>query len=183
MIVGVKNLGDKTLWWDYGNLANYYKNIMILLEKSDQGRAGREFYELEKYFTKKAKKNSLKIKNSILINSEIGKGDIKNSIIINAKVKRIKTNKAIIVNTNTKYINSKSVLIYNLNEEKGVRALPNEVITDIIASEGTKIRMRTSLLRDSKKDWKIRLPQNPFSYSEIERCLARLANGAFRFKL
>jgi len=183
MIVGVKNLGDKTLWWDYGNIANYYNNVTILLEKSDRGRAGREFYEIDKYFIKKARKNSLKIKNSILINSEIEKGNIKNSILVNSKVKRIKTDQAVIINTNTKYINSKKVLIYNLSEEKGVRALPNEVITDIIASEGTKIRMRTSLLRDSKKDWKIRLPQNPFSYSEVERCLARLANGAFRFKL
>lgn len=183
VIVGAKNLGDKTLWWDYGNLANYYKSLSILLDDSHEGRVAREFYEIEKYFVKKEKKNNLKIKNSILINSEIEKGDIKNSIIVNSKVKRVKIKGAVIFNTKVKSLNSKRVLIYNLNEGKGIRALPNEVITDIVVAEGTKIRMRSSLIRDSKKDWKIRLPQNPFSYSEIERCLSRLANGAFKVRL
>lgn len=64
-----------------------------------------------------------------------------------------------------------------------MKVLPNEVVTDIVLGEGTKIRMRTSLLRDSKKDWTVRLPQNPFSYSEIERCLARLADDAFKWRV
>ena len=119
----------------------------------------------------------------MLINSEIERGEVENSIIVSSKIKRLKVKGAIIINSGLKSINSKRVLIYNLKEIKGIRALPNEVITDIVVGEGTKIRMRSSLLRDSKKDWKIRLPQNPFSYSEIERCLARLSATTFRVRL
>jgi len=175
VIITTKNLGDKTLWYDYGTIANYHKNLSILLEDSHEGRVVRDFYEVDKYLIKKKKTKNLKIKKSILINSEVEKGDIKNSIIVNSKAQRVNVNGAIIVNSEIKNIVSKKVLIYNLKESKGIRALPGEVITDIVVTEGSKIRMKTSLLRDSKKDWKIRLPQNPFSYSEIERCLARLA--------
>ncbi|MFH0987542.1 MAG: hypothetical protein V1841_01455 [Patescibacteria group bacterium] len=182
MILGAKDLGGKTLWWDYGNLANYYKNNMILLENSEQGKAAREFYNLEKNLIKKGK-NDLKIKNSIIINSEIEKGEVKNSIVINVKVKKIKAQKSILLYVKSKSINSKKSLIYNFDEEKGLKTIPNEVITDIFISQGTKIRMRTSLLRDSKEDWTIRLPQNPFSYSEVERSLSGLAAGSFRYRL
>lgn len=183
VLLGEKNLGKDTLWWDYGNLAFYQKNLLVLLEDSGAGKAAREFYDLEKYLIKKEKTKNLKIKNSILINAEIEKGEIKDSIIINSKIKRASLERGIVINSQVKGVKSRNILIYNLNDEKRVKAYPNEVITDIVVSEGTKIRMRTSLLRDSKKDWKIRLPQNPFSYSEIERCLARLANQAFKVRL
>lgn len=57
-----------------------------------------------------------------------------------------------------------------------------EVVTDIIPGEGTKIRMRTSLLRDGKRDWQVRLPRNIFAYGEIERFLARIANATLKFR-
>lgn len=183
VLVNAKNLGERTLWFDYGTLANYHKNLSILLESSYEGRVTRDFYGLNKYLIKKEKTKDLKIKKSMIINSEIEKGSIENSIIFGSKIKRAKIKRAIIINSEIKNINSKRVLIYNLREPKGIRALPNEVITDIIVAEGTKIRMRSSLVRDSKKDWKIRLPQNPFSYSEIERCLARLSATTFRVKI
>jgi hypothetical protein len=182
VIVGEKNLGKDTLWWDYGNIAVYHKNLLKLLDDSNEGKAAREFYDLEKYLMKKAKSENLKVKNSILINSEL-KGEVKNSIIVNSKIGKARIEKAVIINSKTKGIKGKNILLYYLDEEKRLRVLPNEVITDIIIGEGTKVRMRTSLLRDSKKDWKIRLPQNPFSYREIERCLARLVNNTFRLKM
>ena len=175
-IVGEKNLGKDTLWWDYGNIAVYHKNLLKLLDDSEEGRIMRNFYGFKEYLIKKEKTKDLKIKNSILINSEI-KGEIKNSIVINSKIEKANLNKAIIINSETKGVKGENIIFYYLNEEKRIRVRPDEVVTDIIIGGGTKIRMRTSLLRDSKKDWKIRLPRNPFSYSEIEMCLSRLADG------
>jgi len=182
VIIGEKNLGKDTIWWDYGNLANYHKNLLKLLDNSLEGKTGRQFYELEQYFIKNKKSQDLKIKNSILINSE-AKGEVKNSIILNSQIGKVKLEKAVIINSKVKGLNGKNILLYYISEEKKLKVVPNEVVTDIVIGEGTKIRMRTSLLRDSKKDWTVRLPQNPFSYGEIERCLARLADGAFKLRI
>lgn len=182
IILGEKDLGKDTFWWDYGNLANYHKNLLKLLEDSTEGKVARQFYEAESYLIKNQKEKGFKVENSLLINSEI-KGDIKNSIIVNSKIGKSRLEKAVVINSEIREgVKGKNILLYYVSQEQKLDILPNEVVTDITIGDGTKIRMRTSFLRDSKKDWTIRLPQNPFSYREIEMCLARLADDTFKFK-
>lgn len=61
-LIGEKNLGKDTLWWDYGNLAIYHKNILKLLENSDEGEAARAFYGVENYLVKRKKREKLENK-------------------------------------------------------------------------------------------------------------------------
>jgi hypothetical protein len=68
IIVSAKNLGINTLWWDYGNLVYYFKNIIKMIEKSPEAEAQRLFFDIENFLIKKLKKNNLKIKNSIIVN-------------------------------------------------------------------------------------------------------------------
>ncbi|MDI6602993.1 MAG: hypothetical protein QME57_02630 [Patescibacteria group bacterium] len=187
-IIGEKNLGEKTFWWDYGNLKSYFLNLLKLLKKTDEGEAARKFFEAEKYLIKRKFTKGLKIKNSILINSEIGGGKIENVILVDSKILWAKIKNGVIISTQAKGVFTqrgklvRNILLYNVKEERNVKTLPAEVVTDIIPGEGTKIRMRTSLLRDGKRDWQVRLPKNIFAYSEIERLLARIANATIRFR-
>lgn len=187
-IIGEKDLGERTLWWDYGHLKIYYLNLLKLVKNTCEGEAAREFFEVERYWIKRKITKKLKIKNSILINSEIERGEIENVILIDSKIGGIKVKNGVIIYTQTKGISGpkgkqvKNILLYNVREERKLKVLPAEVITDIIPSEGTKIRMRTSLLRDGRKDWQVRLPKNIFAYSEIERFLVRIANATLRFR-
>ena len=187
-IISEKDLGDKTLWWDYGHLKIYYLNLLKLLKKNDEGEAAREFFEAEKYWIKRKASKKLKIKNSILINTDIERGEIENVILIDSKITLIKARNSVIVSSQARGISgiksglAKNILLYNIREEKRIKTFPAEVITDIIPGEGTKIRMRTSLLRDGKKDWQVRLPKNIFAYGEIENFLARVANTTLKFR-
>lgn len=188
-IIGEKNLGEKTLWWDYGHLKTYYLNLLKFIKKTSEGEATREFFEAEKYLIKRKTTNKkLKIKNSILINSEIQRGEIENVILVDSKITRAKIKNGVIISSQTKGILGpkgavvKNILLYNIKEERKIKVLPAEVVTDIIPGEGTKIRMRTSLLRDGKRDWRVRLPRNIFAYGEIERFLTRIANATLRFR-
>ncbi len=188
-IIGEKNLGERTIWWDYGHLKIYYLNLLKLIKKTAEGETAREFFDVEKYLIKRKITNKkLRIKNSILINSEIDRGEIENVILVDSKIHRAKIKNGVIISTQAKGILgpqravAKNILLYNVKEEKQVKVLPAEVITDIIPGEGTKIRMRTSLLRDGKRDWQARLPKNIFAYGEIERFLARIANSTLRFR-
>jgi len=188
-IIGEKDLGEKTLWWDYGHLKSYFLNLLKILKKTDEGQACREFFEAEKCLIKMKIQPGLKIKNSILINSEVGAGKIENSILIDSKIKYAKIKNGIIFSSQAKGIFGpkgklvKNILLYNLKEERGMKVFPAEVVTDIIPGEGTKIRMRTSLLRDGRRDWQVRIPPNIFAYSEIERFLARIANTALELRI
>lgn len=188
-IIGEKDLGEKTIWWDYGNLKIYFLNLLKLVKKNDEGEAAREFFEAEKYYIGRKFEKGLKIKNSILINSQIEGGKLQNTIVIDSKITWAKIQNGVIISSQAKGIVApkgklvKNIFLYNVKEEKLVRVLPAEVVTDIIPAEGTKIRMRASLLRDGKRDWRVRLPRNIFAYSEIERFLARIANTALKFRM
>jgi len=187
-IIGGKNLGEKTFWWDYGNLKIYFMNLLKLIKKTDEGEAAREFFDAGKYLIKRKVAKGLKIKNSILINSEIGGGKIENVVLVGSKILWAKIKNGVIISTQAKGVFTqrgklvRDILLYNVKEDANVKTLPAEVVTDIVPGEGTKIRMRTSLLRDGKRDWQVRLPKNIFAYSEIERLLARIANATIRFR-
>jgi len=188
-IIGVKDLGKKTIWWDYGHLRLYFLNVLKLTEKSREGEIAREFFGVKKYWIENKISQNLKIKNSLLIDSKIKSGEIENTILIASKISKAKIKNGVIICSKTKDIlpkkdkEVKNILLYNVKEEKNLIVEPAEVITDIIPLDGTKIRMRTTLLRDGKRDWKVRLPQNVFAYSEIERFLARVADDTLRFRI
>lgn len=187
-MIGEKNLGEKTLWWDYGHLKIYYLNFLRLLKRTDEGEAAREFFEAEKSWIKRKIVKNLKIKNSLLINSDIERGEIENVILVDSKIQKAKIKNGVIISTQAKGILApketlvKNILLYNVKEEGRMKVFSAEVVTDIIPGEGTKIRMRTSLLRDGKRDWQVRLPRNIFAYGEIERFLARIANATLKFR-
>jgi hypothetical protein len=71
-------------------------------------------------------------------------------------------------------VNGKNLLLYYLREKDELKLLPERVITDIKIHKDKIIRMQTEISRDSKKDWEIRLPKNPFSYSEIEKLVSKI---------
>lgn len=182
-IIGEKNIGENSLWWDYGNLSFYYRNVLKTVEESDEGSAARLFFDVKNFLIKRKRNKDVNIKNSLLINSEV-KGEIKNSVILGSKLEKAKIENAIVINSDIKTLIGKNILVYYLKDDERIKMSPNEVITDIILGPGTTVRMKTDLIRDSKKDWKIRLPQNPFSYSEIESFLSRLGGSSFKcFKL
>lgn len=160
-LITVTDLGAKTTWWDYGNLFCYYVNILKNIKDSKEGKLARRFFKIDKFFTKKKGE----IKKSIVVNSKI-KGKIENSIVLNSKIDKANIKNTIIINSEIKNIEGNGLLLYYLKEKNEMTPLPNEVITDIKFKEA-KIRMKTHISRDGKKDWETRLPQNPFSYKEI----------------
>lgn len=173
-IVGEKNLGEDTIWWDYGNVADYYRNLLLSVKKSEEGHAARKFFGIGNFFLEERKTANLNIKSSIIIDSEIKEGNIENSILICSKIAKADLKDAILIGSEIKKVEAENSIFYLIKENKDIRALPKEVFVDVKIDESRKTRMRTYLSRDGKKDWKIKLPGNDFSYSEIEKLVASL---------
>lgn len=163
-LIKVTNLGEKTIWWDYGNLFLYYKNVLKIIDKNEEGKIARGFFGIEKFFKNGNivinSKIKGEVKNCVILNSEIEKANIKNSIVINSKIKEIK--------------NGNKNLLYYVREKGKLSLLPEEVITDVKIKKEKIIRMKTKISRNGKEDWKVKLPENPFSYSKLEKIVANI---------
>ncbi|MDD5551813.1 MAG: hypothetical protein PHI88_01485 [Candidatus Pacebacteria bacterium] len=162
-IISAKDLGKNTIFWDYGNISCYYKNILKIIEKSKEGKVARLFFGVEKYF-----KN-----NSLFVNSKT-KGITKNSVILNSEIKSANLQNSIVINSKIKKVKGKNMLLYYIQEKDEIKTLKDEIITDIKIKDGEIIRMKTKISRDSKEDWEVKLPENPLSYSEIEKIVSKI---------
>jgi len=153
-----KNLGENTFWLDFGQVSLYYQNLLKLAEDSNEGEIMRRFFGLEKnnnFISFNSKFNG-KIKNSLILNSEIGDLNIEDSIIINSKIKRLI---------------GKKVLIYNLKNLKEEILNFGEVVCGVGLKNKKFLNLRTNLDRDGKKDWENKIFGNPYSYQDLEKLL------------
>lgn len=173
-IVGEKNLGKGSIWWDYGNLASYYKNLLRVATEGEEGEKSRKFFGIEDFFVREKNNSGLKIKNSILIDSKIKEGKIENSVLAGCRIGKAEIKGSFLLNTKIKEVDSKNNLFYSVKEKEKIIALPDEVITDVLIEEGKTVRIKTNLYRDGKKDWKEKLPSNLFSYEKIEKLVSEL---------
>ncbi|VUT27688.1 MAG: Phosphomannomutase [Candidatus Syntrophoarchaeum sp. GoM_oil] len=73
-----------------------------------------------------------------------------------------------------KGVKARRSVIYNCIELSGFLA-EEEVVADIFHPLKGKIRMRTGIMRDGKKDWGLRLLPNPHSYSELEALMKNVS--------
>lgn len=150
-----KDLGRGTYWWDFGQLGLYHGNLMKLFDESDEGRAMRRFFEVESG-------GCISLKSNV-------SGDLRRCIVVDSDV-RGKLDGCIVVSSKVKEMNARNSIIYNCIELSKLE-LEDDVIADIFHPEKGKIRMRTKIWRDGKKDWNERISQNPYSYEELEKLM------------
>lgn len=155
VLIKDKNLGKKTMWWDFGQIPLYRRNLLNLLKNSLEGKVMRKFFGLQLG------------KKSLFLNSEVG-GRVKNSIVINSKAKNLKVEKAIIINSNLGKLQGKNILVYNLEDSGKLKLDYGKVVCDVLMRRRERVRMHTKFNRDGKKDWEKRILNNPYSYKDLE---------------
>ncbi len=163
-LIGLKNLGEKTFWWDFGSVKIFYRNIMKMLEKSAEGAAMRRFFEVKT-------QNGAGVKNSIIADSVIN-GKIKNSVILSTTAEEVTSENSVIVNCLLKKGSFLNSVAYNCIEIKALQSR-NGVAADVFCPGRGKIRLKTTPGRDGKKDWDVKIFSNCFSYSGIELLLKK----------
>lgn len=158
LLIRAKNLGDDTLWWDFGQLIFYYENLLKLLENSLEGEVMRKFFSVKK------------TNNFISIGSKL-KGRIRNSVVVNSRAKDLNIEGAIIINSNVKKLIAKKVLLYNLKNLKDETLNVGEVVCGVRLKNKKPTILKTNLDRDGKKDWENKILNNPYSYQQLEKLL------------
>ena len=159
------NIGERDVWWDFGNINSYQRNLLAVAQDGLTGDILRKFFGLEGSFIKSKRSSFLKVKNSILVNSHIS-GIVQNSVIFNARVKKALVNNSLLFDVDAIEVTANGAIGYNLRDNKELVLRNGEVQTDISSSIG-KIRMKTGVRRDGKKDWEKKIPGNSLSYCRL----------------
>jgi len=163
--IQIKDLGEKTFWWDFGKISLFQKYLLKTTENSLEGEALRDFFELKKFWVLKSKT----IKNSILINSKI-QGKVENSIVISARIKDVEIKDSVIFDSDAFQIKGEKIIVYNLQEPKSVYFKKHDVISDVFSSLG-KVRLKTKTYRNGKDDWECKVLKNTVSFHNLTEYL------------
>lgn len=155
-LVGTCDIGIHSQWWDYGNLEMYFKNSMNLLEEGKNGETMRTFFG----WSGKDLANG-----SLLINSRISSGSAKNCILINVEAQDIDLSHCIVLNSHLYSLKAQNCLLYQVRETSPL--ILNQVVR-ADASLDQYYKMYSKIDQDGKRDWEIRLPNNPISFQDLQ---------------
>ena len=158
---GGLDVGKKCYWWDYGTIKDYFTNISKLTKESPEADVMRQFFKLDKPTIDS---------NSYHIECNIKSGEVKNSILIGVTADEVNAEGSIVINSAVKHLEAKDSLVYNVLDSVSLEATTKEIIADtFLPPDNKKIRFTTTLDRDGKTDWMIKLPSNPLSYEEMSK--------------
>ncbi|MBT9160472.1 MAG: hypothetical protein DDT26_01759 [Dehalococcoidia bacterium] len=166
-LFGDKDLGYQTLWWDYGQLRLYHQNFLRLLERSLEGECLRQFYGLEGYWIESSHSGGLIVENSILLDTQ-AKGRVKDSILLGVSADYLDISGSVIVSSSLSHAHARDALIYNCIDLARLELSSGEVVADIFLPHG-RVRMRTEIWRDGKREWTETIRGNPYSFAGLHK--------------
>lgn len=160
-VFGVQNVGEDALWWDFGNTKSYYHNLMATLYHDDnKGQQLAELLNVSQYYHPD--------KNSIIINCEIDDLQARNSILVNVKGQKVTAHDSIVINSIARDLAVSESLVYNISEENTIALSNGEVRADIFFNDHpNQVVFYTTMWRNNKDDWKVKLPRNDFAFEEV----------------
>jgi hypothetical protein len=175
-ILGCVDIGHGCLWWDYGQLLSYVTNNRKLTEDDPEAKAMRQFFQIEAR-QQVAELGDVDIdKASIILNCRIENGRIRNSVLIGVEAEELYIDNTILVHTKLQSLTGNNVLLYNVASSDPLVMDPDRVYAEVVVRD-TRYRFITTLGRDGGADWYICLPENPMSYDELHKRIAREGRG------
>ena len=154
-LFGALDVGSDSYWWDYGTVNNYYSNMIKLTHKTPESEAMRKFFSL------KMDKN-----NNCVSHSFTKTASLKNSVIIGSAADSFAGENIVVINSILGELKGENSLLYNVMEEHS-HAHPSGAIRADLRYKGEKISLNSTLGRDGKTDWNVKLPGNSVTYEEI----------------
>lgn len=164
ILMGSTNMGEDTLWWDYGNSLSFYKNSLKLLNDSIESEAMRSFYNVEKA---NDQTGDLEIENSILINCHIKSGEIKNSILINVSAAHAIINDSLVINTSAQKIDVNFSIVYNALENGLIELKNKQIRADVFTDRYGHFKLFNSFFKPLL--WDQLGSKNPLSFSDLHK--------------
>jgi hypothetical protein len=147
-------------WWDYGRLTLYFKYLRKALEKTEEGEACRQFFDLPAPGAQ-----------GIVIDSRCERAALGDCLVLSSALRDVSINDSVIIESDLNGTKADSTLLYRALEPRGLRLEAGTVIAGVPLPGRTPCMIRTSLLRDGREDWDERLAWNEYSYADLYEML------------
>ena len=166
--VGFKDVGENSLWWDYGQNAYFLKNMELLVKDTEEGKTARVFFDAEKYFIKSEKRGDLLVENSLIMRSSAASGKIRSCVVVASELDEVHAEDSVVIGSDIIELNAEGALCYNVVSKKEDLG-KGEVAVNIFHPRKGKISLRTDISRDGHADWESgeKILGNLFAYPEI----------------
>lgn len=167
-LFGDKDMGSDTLWWDYGQVRLYHRNFLKLLEDSPEGECLRRFYDLGEHRVKRSVGGGLTAENSVILGGRV-RGRVSRSVLIETEADDAEVTDSVIVASALGEVKARQALIYDCIDLGKLEVSAGEAVADVFLPGHGKVRVRTELERDGKRDWGSVVCGNWYSFEHYSR--------------
>jgi hypothetical protein len=152
-LIGYKDLGKGSLWWDYGQNRLYYRNLMLLNGDSNVSRTARVFFGAgEEDSKEKGFSREVELVGSTVLGSSIERGRIVNSVIIDCRLSDAVVKDSVLIGCSALKMRSEGALCYNAVHES-ISLRSGQILADVFIPDEGRVSLRSHLMRDSRKDY------------------------------
>ena len=176
--LGYVDIGEGSLWWDFGSTGKLFANLIKLVSCGGEEReAMRRFFAIDDP-NSGSDAGSAVVSDSVLLGSTIGSGSVRGSIIVDSDIGTADVAGSIITSSALSSFHGEGAMAYGCLEDSEMAASEGEVVCNIALPGSGLVRMKTELRRDGKEDWDNILPGNEMSYATISGIMARAGIAA-----
>ena len=168
-ILGVVDAGRDSIWWDYGQLLRYYRNNLRLTQDDAEAGAMRRFFGLDRHRGSSRLDGVDVDPGSIVLDCSIGGGRIRNSVLVGVRADHVDLEDAVLMACAAPEIEALGCLLYNVADAGRLSSGPGEVRADSFLPPDDRVEVRTTLDRDGRADWAVRIGDNALSYAELSQ--------------
>lgn len=174
-LFGAVDVGSQACWWDYGQLKKYSDNNLKLLDSDENAKNLKAFLGVtSNTMGSTLGTSTIHDSSSCLFSCNIGNGNIKNSVLAKVHATTVEAEGAIIINCSAKKIVAeKGSILYNLIDDTsdGIHAKAGDVLISVLEESGETTILRSHLDTCGGKNWKKKLPQNDYSFEDMNKKL------------
>eukprot|EP00636_Phaeomonas_parva_P017310 CAMPEP_0118852542 /NCGR_PEP_ID=MMETSP1163-20130328/1501_1 /TAXON_ID=124430 /ORGANISM="Phaeomonas parva, Strain CCMP2877" /LENGTH=584 /DNA_ID=CAMNT_0006784979 /DNA_START=113 /DNA_END=1867 /DNA_ORIENTATION=+ len=169
-LFGAVNVGKDSIWWDYGQLKLYYRNMMLLRDDSEEASLARSFLGMPGRTCRSEVFGTSLDGRSVVQGCSLGAGRVSNSVLCNVHAAEIDADGCILVNITAKKITARpGSLVYNVVDDttEGIIADENVALAGVWREDGSDVKMKAYTSIDTGKLWEQREFDNPHTFKEV----------------
>ena len=169
-LFGAVDVGSSACWWDYGQLRLYSRNIMKILDKSEDADLLRAFLGISSHVLDSDSGSVTVDSDSYVFSSNLVCGGISSSILSSVNCGDIEVQGAILVNVTAKKIRAAAgSILYNIidDSDEGIILQDGDVLVGVFDNEGNVTNIESNVSIDGGKAWKEVILHNKLSFEAL----------------
>ena len=167
---GFNDVGENSLWWDYGQNLYYLEGMRMISSASAQGEIARSFLGIDEnaWIDELSDVKDAEVTDSVVQDSKIEGGKLVNCVVVNSYLKNVVAKDAVIISSYVLDLNAQGALCYNV-VDKRIELDKGKALVNIFHPEKGRIPMMTDVSRDGKADWKNKelIYDNTYTYPQV----------------